>query len=265
MGAKSGMALKSLQWFFRGVQFLCAIIVLGIFSYFLAALHNHDLQTDTSVRAVAGISGAAALYTLLGLVFLCCVAGLTFTSFVAMVLDFCFAACFVYVAVVNRNGASTCRGYVDTPFGRGPSGDTASAPGGFTALPSFHTACRLQTACMAVSIIAIFFFIFSMPTEMALVRHRRNEKMFGPGAQKSFFFGLGTRQRGFWGRFRRRNKGGLYDETSRLPEHTHPDQLADSRHSYATDHTAVNPDGHGLGAEPPPASYKYDDGIYEHP
>lgn len=155
MGAKSGIALKFLQWFIRGVQFLCAAVILGIFSYFLATLHNHNLNIDNSVRAVAGISGSAVLYTLIGLVLLCCVAGFAFTSFIAIVLDFCFIGCFIYVAVVNKNGAGSCNGYVDTPFGQGQSGNNVSGSNGFTALPSFHTACRLQTACLAVAIIAM--------------------------------------------------------------------------------------------------------------
>ncbi|KMQ81594.1 hypothetical protein RF55_25831, partial [Lasius niger] len=122
MGGKSGLALKFLQWFIRGIQFLCAALILGVYSYFLAALHNHDLPIARSVRAVEGISGAAVLYTLCGLVLLCCVAGLAVTSFIAVVLDVCFIGAFIYVAVANKHGASSCRGYLDTPFGNGRSG-----------------------------------------------------------------------------------------------------------------------------------------------
>ncbi|KAK2590971.1 hypothetical protein QQS21_011330 [Conoideocrella luteorostrata] len=291
MGAKSSLALKSVQWFIRGVQLLCAAVVLGIFSYFLAALHNHDLQIDTSIRAVEGISGAAVLYTLVGLLFLCCVAGLAFTSFIAIVLDFCFIGCFIYVAVVNKHGAGSCSGYVDTPFGAGQSGKKASGSDGFTALPSFHTACRLQTACMAVSIIAIFFFIFSMLMEVVLVRNHRKEKRFGPGPQNNYTSGSGSKG-GFFGRFRR-NKNAEVDESNHLPQHTHPDQLDHDRQSYGTEHTAVNHDGRGPSADyqkqevgygyqpgatttpaqtgwhtapqtnPTPANYRYGDGVYE--
>lgn len=156
MGSKAGLGLKFLQWFLRGVQFLCAALILGIFSYFLATLHNHDLHIATSIRAVEGISGAAVLYTLIGLLLLCCVAGLAVTSFIAMVLDVAFIGAFIYVAYTNRHGASSCRGYVDTPFGRGNSRDTNNAGSdGFTALPSYRTACRLQSAALAVAIIAM--------------------------------------------------------------------------------------------------------------
>ncbi|KAK8924673.1 hypothetical protein VCV18_005095 [Metarhizium anisopliae] len=286
MGAKSGLALKFLQWFIRGIQFLCAALILGIYAYFLAALHNHNLPIETSVRAVTGISGAAALYTLLGLLLLCCVAGLAFTSFIAIVLDFCFIGCFVYVAVVNKHGAGSCAGYVDTPFGQGQSDATATGnKDGFTALPSFHTACRLQTASMAVAIIAIVFFIFSMLMEVALVRHHRKEKRFGPSPGNNYTSGYA--RRGFFSRFRRGKDAAPLDEASRLPEHTHPDQLDHTRQSYGTENTAVNHDGpadyykqeggygfqtHGTtggwhtapqtsGA--PARNYKYEDGIYE--
>lgn len=293
MGAKSGLALKGLQWFIRGIQFLCAAVVLGIFSYFLAALHNHDFHIDTSVRAVEGISGAAVLYTLIGLVFLCCVAGLAFTSFMAVVLDFCFIGCFIYVAVVNKHGAGSCDGYIDTPFGRGQSGNKAAGSDGFTALPSFHTACRLQTACLAVSIIAIFFFIFSMIMEIVLVRHHHKEKRFGPGPQNNYTSGYGFGKSGFFGRLRRK-KNNKIKENDRLPQYPTPDQYDHARQSYATEHTAVNHDGRGPSADyqkqevdhghqngvahtgvaqaawhtapqtnAPPANYRYGDGVYE--
>jgi hypothetical protein len=156
MGAKAGFALKFLQWIIRGIQFLCAALILGVYAYFLAALHNHDIGSSDSVRAVTGIAGAAALYTLIALLLLCCIAGLTFTSFLAIVLDVAFIGAFIYVAVANRNGAGSCDGYVDTPFGRGRAQDTAQGnSGGFTALPSYRTACRLQTACFSVAIIAM--------------------------------------------------------------------------------------------------------------
>lgn len=240
MGARSGTALKFLQWFFRGIQFCCSAIILGIFSYFLATLHNHNLHIPTSVRAVEGISGAAVLYTIIALLLLCCLAGLMFTSLIAVVLDVAFIGAFIYLAVANRHGASSCRGYLDTPFGRGQDSSKANGNDGFTKLPSFHTACRLQTACLAVAIIAIVFFIFSILTEIALVRHHRKEKRFGPGPQNDYTSGYGSRSGGFLGRiFRRRGgKKDIHNEDNVLPQHTTPDQL-DNRQSYATETTAV--------------------------
>lgn len=156
MGAKAGTALKFLQWFNRGIQFCCAALILGIYSYFLATLANHDLPISNTIRAVEGISGIAVLYTLAGLLLLCCLAGRTFSSFIAIIFDVAFIGAFIYVAVANRGGASSCDNYVDTPFGSGKAGDTAEGrTDGFTSLPSYHVACQLQSACLAVSIVAM--------------------------------------------------------------------------------------------------------------
>lgn len=157
MGAGSGIALKGLQWFLRGVQFCCAAIVLAIFSYFLATLHNHGLGIPAWVRSVEGISGVATLYTLVALLFLWCLGGHPAWSVTTMVLDVAFASSFIYVASANRGGAGSCNGIVDTPFGRAEADTNVvdDGHGGFTVLPSFRAACRLETACMSVSIIAM--------------------------------------------------------------------------------------------------------------
>jgi hypothetical protein len=156
MGAKSGFALKFVQWFIRGIQFACSALVLSLFSYFLAALSNHDITIPTWVRAVEGISGIGVVYTLFGLLLLCCLAGHPFTAFLAMVLDVAFIAAFIYVAVANKGGASSCDGTVDTPFGSGSAEDTpTSNKDGFTKLPTFRQACKMETACLAVSIVAM--------------------------------------------------------------------------------------------------------------
>lgn len=262
MGAKAGFGLKFLQWTIRGVQFLCGALILGVYAYFLAALHNHDIGSSNTVRAVTGISGSAALYSLLALLLLCCLAGRTFTSFVAIVLDVAFIGAFIYVAVANRSGAGSCDGYVDTPFGRGRSSDTAEGNSdGFTALPSFRTACRLQTACFAVAIIAIFFFIFSILMEIALARHHRKEKRFGPSPHNNYTSGAGDRptRGGFFSRiFRRRGANAKPQHEDYLPEHAHPNQVGDGgRQSYATETTAVNPDNRYSGNYKPETGYGY--------
>ena len=158
MARGGGIALKGLQLFLRFIQFCCAAIILGIFSYFLATLRNHDLHIDTYIRAVEGISGAGVLYTLISLLLVCCLGGIAFLSFLAMLLDLAFCGAFIYVAYATRGGAGTCKGQVNTPFGSGNTNtDNTVATGnrGFTALPSLHTACKLETACFAVAIVAL--------------------------------------------------------------------------------------------------------------
>lgn len=154
MGLGSGVALKSMQWFNRVIQLCCCAIVLGIYSYFLATLRSHNLRTPAYVRAVEGISGAGVLYTLLGLLLLCWLAGHILPSSIAILLDIAFIGAFIYVAWANRSGAGTCRGYIDTPYGNAQSGNHisgTSSPG----LPSSRAACRLQSASLAVAIVAM--------------------------------------------------------------------------------------------------------------
>jgi hypothetical protein len=61
-------------------------------------------------------------------------------------------------------GASSCSGYVRTPFGNGVSSSSTinNAPdGGFTALPSLHEACKLNTAVFSVAIVAMYVYLNS--------------------------------------------------------------------------------------------------------
>ncbi|KAF7532254.1 hypothetical protein G7Z17_g13659 [Cylindrodendrum hubeiense] len=295
MGAAIG--LKFVQWFIRGVQFACAALILAIYSYFLAALHNHKLSISTKVRAVEGISGVAVLYTLSGLLLLCCLAGRTLSSFFAVILDVAFIGAFIYVAVANREGSSDCTGTLKTPFGTGKAGSKPKSSDGFTSLPTFRAACKLESACLAIAIIAIIFFILSILMEVALARNHNREKRYGPGPQNNYTEGSGRRG-GFFGGLFKRKKDHMAEEGGILPEHTTPDQLSDTRPSHGTERTAVNDDqedgvypkyeagygyplpqvshgrqdGYGQIHYPEPEdhvsrphqqNYRYDDGIYD--
>lgn len=157
MGSGSGIALKSLQWINRAIQFCCAAIILGIFAYFLATLNNHGFHIGSWVMAVAGISALAILYTAFALMLLCCLAGHPVTSGLAILLDLAFLGSFIYIAVANRHGAGRCNGRVNTPFGTGnaPSHVSDNGHGGFTKLPTFRQACQMETACLAVAIVGM--------------------------------------------------------------------------------------------------------------
>jgi hypothetical protein len=150
MGAKSGFALKGLQWFVRGIQLLSCVVVLGLFSYFLAIASRNNLGIPVWARAVEGISGIGVLYTLAGLLLLCCVAGHPLASGIAIILDIAFVGAFIYVAQANRVGATACTRTVDTVFGNRPAPDSPAS-----GLPSFGRICLIQKAVLAVSIIAM--------------------------------------------------------------------------------------------------------------
>jgi hypothetical protein len=155
--AFGGIALKSVSVVLRAIEFCCAAIILGFFSYFLTTLHNHDLSIATYIRAVEGISGAGVLYTIFGFLLVCCLGGIAFFSLLGMLLDLAFCGAFIYVAYATRGGDGSCRGFVNTPFGSGNTNvdnSVSQGNGGFTVLPSLHTACRMETACFAVAIVA---------------------------------------------------------------------------------------------------------------
>jgi len=235
--SKSSLGLKALQWFLTGIEFCCAAVILAIFCYFLATLHDHHLSISTYVRAVTGISGAAVVFTIAGLIFLCCVGGIAVFALIALILDIGFTGAFIYVAWKTRGGAHSCRGYVNTPFGSGEANTNKqiTAPdGGVTALPSLHTACELEKACFAVAIIAIIFFLLSAFVELLLMKNHRKEKRFGPSPGNNYTAGTGRRR--FW---QRKSRVGVVPEknANALPLHTTPAEA--TRASYATDATAV--------------------------
>lgn len=241
MGAGSGFALKLLQWFNRGVQFACSGLILALTSYFLAVMSNHSITIPTSLRAVEGIAGVGVLYTGLGILLVCCLAGFTLTSFLAMLLDVAFIGAYIYVATVYRDGASSCTGSnVQTVFGSGDAtAQVSSTQDGGVPLPSYRSACRMESANFAVAIVAIVFFVISALTEFALGRHRKKAQRFGPSPSNNYTSGYGFRSGGgLFGRFRRNktnDAAGLNPNS--LPEHTSPDQL---RQSYATEQTHVD-------------------------
>ncbi|KUI56816.1 hypothetical protein VP1G_04129 [Cytospora mali] len=244
MAGKGLLALKVLQWFNRGVQFGCTALVLALTSYFLATMSDHHIKIPVDLRAVEGISGIGVVYTALGLLLLCCLAGFAFTSFLAIVLDVAFIGAFIYVATVYKSGASTCTGTsVHTVFGTGnASADVSSVKDGKVPLPTYKTACRMESACLAVSIVAIVFFIFSALSEVLLARQRKKEKRFGPSPANNYTSGYGSRRRGLFGFRRNRATAGTADDPNALPTHTHPDQVRDS---YNTEATRVGETGNG--------------------
>jgi hypothetical protein len=154
----AGLALKSVSWIFRGIEFCCAAIILGIFSYFLAVLSNHNLHIATWIRAVEGLSGAAVLYTLLALLLVFCLGGMVFFSALGMFFDLAFLGVFIYLAYALRNGRHSCNGFVNTPLGSGNTNGPNTVPsgsGGFVHIPSLKNACRMQKACFAVALVAL--------------------------------------------------------------------------------------------------------------
>jgi hypothetical protein len=161
MGSSSGIAgLKCLQWLFCGILFCCSVIILSIYSYFLATMVTHQMSVPMNVKAVEGISAAGTLYTALGLLLVCCCAGHPAPSFVSIVFALGLAGSYIYVAIANRAGASTCSGgSVDTVYGSGDASATPSSSGdsGGVAgqLPTYQKACQMEMVSLIVSCVAM--------------------------------------------------------------------------------------------------------------
>ncbi|EEA18726.1 hypothetical protein TMatcc_010733 [Talaromyces marneffei ATCC 18224] len=227
-----GLLLRIFANGIRVLQFLAGVVMLGIFSYFLAVLTNHHLPIATWIRAVEGIAGAATLYTLLASILTTCLAGHTFFGAVGMFLDVCFVGGMVAIAVMTRDGTQTCSGYVTTPLGNGASDSKASGYGsdgfGFgsgetiTYLPNLGLACRLEKTVFAVSIISIFLFLVSVSIAIPMVRSHHREKRFGPSPANGYTSGS-ARRLGFWRRNKATNPDAAAVDT--LPGHPTPGEV----------------------------------------
>jgi len=209
MGIFKGGALRLFQSFLYLLAFCCAAIILGIYSYFLAVLADRDLYINRDWRAVEGLSGAAVLYTIFAVLLTCCLGGVSFFAFLGIVLDICFIGAMIAIAVLTRSGAYSCNSnYLYTPLGNGaPDADLSQYnpnTGNLEVTIPVHlrTACRLNKACFAVSIIGAVVFLFTALMQVALVRHHKKEKRFGPSPSNNYTSGYGQKK----GLFARKNK-----------------------------------------------------------
>lgn len=149
MGA-GGVILRFFNLGLRVLQFLDAAVILGIFSYFLAVLTRNDHSIATWIKAVEGLAGAAAAYSLLGIILTCCLGGVAFFAFLGVALDVCFVGAMVAIAILTRNGVGQCTGTVDTPMGTGNADDDTVSKG-----LKFGMSCKLEKVVFAVAIIGM--------------------------------------------------------------------------------------------------------------
>ena len=139
--AVAGALLRISATAVRALQFLASILILGIFSYFLAVLSRQGNPIATYIRAVEGISGAAALYTLIAILLTCFLGGIMFFAFAGIVLDICFIGCFIAVTVLTRDALNNC-----AAANRGLAIATSDAP-------TSDRNCKLEKAVCIVAII----------------------------------------------------------------------------------------------------------------
>ena len=155
--ALAGVLLKSTQSTLRLIQLLGSILILGIFSYFLAVQAHHHLYKPTWVKAVEGIAGASVLWSLFALLLTCFVGGKPVFGTLAMLLDLLFLGGFIAVTILTRGGRRSCSGYISTPLGSGNTrtGVTTTRPANSRYSPHLKRTCRLEKAVFAVAIILL--------------------------------------------------------------------------------------------------------------
>ncbi|KAE9984414.1 hypothetical protein BLS_002445 [Venturia inaequalis] len=200
--AFGGAALKLVQTFFYILLFCCSGIILGIYSYFLAVQADHKSGIPKWQKAVEGMSGIGAAYTLFAIVLTCFLGGKAVFAFLAIVLDILLCGAFIAIAILTRDGTRSCSGNnVRSPLGTGPSGDRAGyGSGGFgtgnnqniTYAASYGFACRLNKVAFAVAVIGAFLFLFSTLTQLWLARHHQREKRYGPSPKNNYTAGSGS-------------------------------------------------------------------------
>ncbi|KAF2839707.1 hypothetical protein M501DRAFT_901436, partial [Patellaria atrata CBS 101060] len=192
------------------LEFCCAALILGIYSYFLSILSDRDRPISSWKKAVTGMSGSACLYLVFAILLTCFLGGKSFFALIGIILDILFCAAFIAIAVLARDGADNCSGNVKTPLGNGPSNRHSPGYGangfGFgegentTYEPNLGLACRLNTVAFAVAIIGAFLFFLSALTQIWLARHHKKEKRYGPSPSNNYTSGTGRRR--FWNRRR---------------------------------------------------------------
>ncbi|KAL9118687.1 MAG: hypothetical protein Q9187_004765 [Circinaria calcarea] len=241
--AIGNLLLRGNTTLIRALQLLCSAVALGIFSYFLAVLSRNDLPIEPWSRAIEGMSGAAVLYSIIGVLLTCFVGGISVFAFLAIILDICFVGCFIAIAVRLRNGANSCRGFVSTPLGAGQASDRASAG------TSLSTACKLQKAVFAVAIAAAVLFALSAVLQYLLYNHNKKEKRYGPSPKNGYTSGSATTgKKPFWSRKKKNTRDmelgavGAGSAVATEKHNQHNSTIRPSHDTAMTGSTAANQD-----------------------
>lgn len=220
--AIGGAALRIGSTLLFALEFCCAGIILGIYSYFLAVQADRNVSIPVWQQAVTGMSGGVVLYTIFAVLLTCFLGGKSFFALLGIVLDLACAGAMIAIAVLTRDGASSCTGNVETPLGDGPS-DSKEGFGSndqgnqITYSASLGSTCRLNTACFAVAILGAFLFLLSVPLQIFMNRHHKKEKRYGPSPSNGYTRGSGVK---FWQRNQRKRSGVRDPEVGTVPHAT---------------------------------------------
>jgi len=243
--AIGGAALRLGATLLYALEFCCAGIILGIYSYFMAVQADRDRNIATWQQAVEGISGVIVLYTIFAVILTCCLGGKAFFALLALVMNVLCMGGMIAIAVLTRDGASSCNGRVETPLGNGPASSKEGFAGNgnqYTYSASLGSICKMNTACFAVAIVGAFLFLLSIPLAIFLHRHHKKEKRYGPSPKNGYKSGSGRK---FWQR-NQRNSTLRDPEVAAMPATgglAAPAISHDVRPSHDTNHTLVGNNG----------------------
>jgi hypothetical protein len=164
-----------------------------LYSYFLSLESIHHETIPKKHKAIEGISGISVCYSIAAILFTCCLGGKMFFAFLGVILDIVFAAGFIAIAIMTRDGATSCKGTtVKTPLGNGPP-NSNRINNGQTVTPKLRTLCHMESAVFAVSIIGAFLFIVAALFQLWLGRRHRKEKAYGPSPANGYTSGNGIK------------------------------------------------------------------------
>ncbi|KAI9752727.1 MAG: hypothetical protein M1815_000294 [Lichina confinis] len=231
-----GALLKTSQTLLRLVQLLGAILILAIYSYFLAVQAKYDLGQPNRVKAVEGIAGGAIIWAAFALLLTCFIGGLKGFGIPALILDLLFFGGFIAVTIMTRSGRHSCSGDVSTPLGSGntDTGEFVSSPRS-NYRPNLTRSCLLQKVVFAVAIILFVLFLVSAVVQILLVRHHKKEKRFGPSPANNYTKGSGAR-----GLFRRKKRNTATSDAELATAGTVA-PATDSHHHEKHNHHGVQP------------------------
>ncbi|KAF2130911.1 hypothetical protein P153DRAFT_288061 [Dothidotthia symphoricarpi CBS 119687] len=234
--------------FLYGLEFCCAALILGVFSYFMAVQADRDVTIPRWQQAVTGMAGVGVLYTLLAIVFVCCLGGKTFFAFIGVLMDLLLCGAFVAIAVLTRRGAHSCSGFVNTPLGNGDSSLKGGWEGQATYAVSLKTACLLTTACFAVAIAGAVLFFISAILQVLMAKSSKKEKRYGPGPNNNYTSGAGEKK--FWQRKKAVRDPEIGATTTTTPTH-HAAVSHNVRPSHDTAYTGTTVEApHGAYENP---------------
>lgn len=251
MGLLGSATLKLLQTILYFLTFCCAAVILGVYSYFLAILANNDLGIATRWQAVTGIAGAAVIYLAFAILLTCFFGGIRVFAYLAILLNLLFAAAFIAIAVLIRDGAQSCEGNVETPIGNGPASsgqNLISYPGsgidggqaGSSYRPDLGLACELNRVAFALAIIGAILFLLMIAIQFLLAKKHKQDKQHRAVD--------GHKKRRPWQRKRTvATQPHVESGYTTEPKHIHHDH-----HTHPS--TIVNGTGTGTGVTPHPTT-----------